>query len=94
MSILSDRFRNRTGKYMTDRKLTGICLSDVPLDVNEGGTAAHDTVLRVTLDIPESELAEWELVEEGKPYREWLIPARIINQCGVISIVGDEEELP
>ena len=51
-------------------------------------------MLRVTLDIPESELAEWELVEEGKPYREWLIPARIINQCGVISIVGDEEELP
>jgi hypothetical protein len=25
------------------------------------------------------ELSEFEWVEEGKPYREWLIPAEVIN---------------
>jgi hypothetical protein len=27
----------------------------------------------------ESDLARYEWVEDGKPYREWLIPARIVN---------------
>jgi hypothetical protein len=43
-SILSRGFRDGTGKYMTDREFSGVWLSDVPLDVNDGGTAAHDTV--------------------------------------------------
>ena len=76
---------------MTDRTIGGVWLSERPLDVNEGGTAAHDTVLRVTLDIPESELAEWECIEEGKPYREWAIPADIVNRCGVVALVGDDD---
>ena len=73
---------------MTDLELTGIFLSDIPLGVNDGATVAHDTVLRVTLDIPESDLAERELVEEGKGYREWGVPAEIINQCGVVLMLG------
>jgi hypothetical protein len=53
--------------------------------------AAHDTVLSLSLDIPEAELAEWEWVEEGKPYREWLIPADIINRHGVVALVEDDQ---
>lgn len=76
---------------MTDLELTGVFLSDIPLGVNEGATVAHDTLLRVTLDIPVSDLAELELVEEGKGYREWVVPAVIINRCGVVLIVGDDD---
>lgn len=90
--ILSGGFRDRTAKYMTDRTISGVWLSERPLDVNEGGTAAHDTVLRVTLDIPESGLAEWECIEEGKPYREWVIPADIVNQYGVVLMLGEDAD--
>jgi hypothetical protein len=48
-------------------------------------------LLRVTLDIPESKLAEWEWVEDGKPYREWRIPAEVINRRGVVSRVEDDQ---
>lgn len=89
--ILSDGFRDRTAKYMTGVELTGVFLSDIPLGVNEGATVAHDTVLQVTLDIPESDLAERELVEEGKGYREWVVPAEIVNQYGVVLIVGEDD---
>jgi hypothetical protein len=43
----------------------------VPLDVNEG--AEGDTLLRIDLSMPESDIADYEWIEEGKPYREWLI---------------------
>jgi hypothetical protein len=91
--ILSGGFRDQAAKYMTDLELTGVFLSDIPLDVNAGATLAHDTVLRVTLDISESDLAERELVEEGKGYREWVVPAEIINRYGVVLIVGDNDGL-
>jgi len=26
------------------------------------------------------DLDEWELVEEGKPYREWCVPAELLNR--------------
>jgi hypothetical protein len=48
-------------------------------------------VLRVNLDVLESELAYWEWVEDGEAYREWLIPAEIANQRGVVTLLGDDE---
>jgi hypothetical protein len=89
MSILSDGFRDATGNYLTDRESSGVWLSDVPLGVNEGCTG--DTLLRVTLNLSESKAADWEWVEEGKPYREWQIPADIINRCGVVALVEDDD---
>ncbi len=44
----------------------------MPLDVNEG--AKGDALLRVTLELSGEELLKYEWIEEGKPYREWLIP--------------------
>jgi hypothetical protein len=41
------------------------------LDANEG--AAVEVLLEVSLKLSENELAE-EWIEEGKAYREWLIP--------------------
>ena len=42
--------------------------------------------------IPESELGEYEWIEEGKPYREWLAPAELINAKGTVVACSEEEE--
>jgi len=76
-SIIKHGFRDGTGTYMTNTVLTGVWLSKVPLDSNEG--AEGDVLLEVTIDITEAELTYYEVVEEGKPYREWLIPADWLN---------------
>jgi hypothetical protein len=78
-AILKTGFRDATGTYLTDQRWSGVWLSNVPLGVNEGAPPSH-IVLEVILNKAESELADYEWVEEGKIYREWLIPARIVNQ--------------
>ena len=74
---------------MTDREWEGVWFWDRPLDENEGG--GGDTLL--TIDIPENAIAEYEWIEDGKPYREFLIPASLANQYGPPKIVEDEDEL-
>jgi hypothetical protein len=50
-------------------------VSTSPLGISEG--AVGDTIL--TLDVPDALFEECEWVEDGKPYREALIPADEIN---------------
>ena len=76
--ILENGFRDGKGTYMTSMMLEGVFLSDRPLDENEG---AHGLVV-LKLEIPESVLVPYELVEEDKPYREFCIPAETVNQHG------------
>jgi hypothetical protein len=83
-AIKRDGFRDGTGTYLTDREWTGVWLSDRPADANEG--AFGDTILRVA--IPDDvDLDDFEWIEEGKPIREWLVPADLLNACCTISIV-------
>lgn len=77
-AILSDGFRDGHGRYMTDRELSGVWFSSEPLDENEG--AAGDTLLM--LELPAALFEEFECVEEGKTYREALIPAEVVNGYG------------
>jgi hypothetical protein len=56
----------------------------VPLDANDG--VMGDALLAVTFD-----LAPFEWVEEGKGYREWLVPAAFINAKMSVRLVEDEE---
>lgn len=77
-AILKAGFRDATGTYGTMRRWSGVWLSNVPLDVNEG--CKGPVVLEVTLNMDESDLTKYEWVEEGKGYREWLIPAKIVNR--------------
>ena len=51
----------------------------MPLDGNEG--ADDDTLLQ--LELPEQTIADYEWIEDGKGYRDWLIPARLVNEKGV-----------
>jgi hypothetical protein len=74
--ILHGGFRDATGSYMTDREWTGVWVSDVPLDIREG--AKGDDLVEV--DLPEEVFAEYEWVEEGRFYREALIPAEVLNR--------------
>lgn len=68
--ILRNGFRDGAGTYMTGHMQTGVFVSDYPLDENEG--ARGDVVL--ALRIPDELFGEYEWIEEGKPYREAMIP--------------------
>ena len=87
--IVSDGFRDSTGFYLIARETSGVWLSNVPLDANEGTTG--DTVLLVDSVLSEKEIAQFEWIEEGKPYREWQIPAKLINENASIRVATDEE---
>ena len=72
---------------MTHATLRGVFLSDRPLGSQEGAGPLSDseaTVLAVEFGVPLRELADYELIEEGKPYREWCIPAHVIRRCGKV----------
>src|SRR6516165_2348302 len=89
--ILRDGFRDGTGTYMTDQLWTGVWLSNVPLDGNEG--ASGNVLLQV--ELPSEEIvADYEWIEEGEGmgYREWLIPAALINTEGKITVVEEDGE--
>jgi hypothetical protein len=43
-----------------------------------------------SIDIPESVIADYEWIEAGKPYREFLIPADVVNRYGPPHVVEDE----
>jgi hypothetical protein len=55
-------------------------LSDRPLDENKG--ACSEAYFEVQIE--RSLVEEYEWIEEGKPYREFLVPATIINRYGTI----------
>jgi len=84
-AIKSGGFRDTTGSYFTDREFSGVWLSNVPLDLNDG--AAGDVLFEITLELPDTAIAEYEWVEEGKPYREWLMPAALLNARAKLSEV-------
>jgi hypothetical protein len=75
-AILDEGFRDGCGSYGTAHEYRGVWLSDTPLDVNEGVVGGEV----VAVDISEDALADYEWVEDAKPYREWLVPADVVNR--------------
>jgi len=57
-------------------------LSDRPLHNTEG--ASGDTVLQI--EIAEEVVAPYEWVKEDKPFREWLVPATVLNKAGQVKL--------
>jgi len=86
-SILKDGFRDGEGTYLTETMHRGVWLSDRPLDFGQGAKG-NDLLL---LDIPEDDISPFEWIEEGKPYREFLVPAEIINRFGPPDHVDEDE---
>lgn len=86
-AILAEGFRDGFGLYLTAQLWSGVWLSDKPLDENEG--AKGDDLL--ALDIPEDAIAEFEWVQEPSfGYREWLVPAEVVNRYPCRLVVEDE----
>jgi hypothetical protein len=86
-AILSDGFRDNTGSYMM-AEVTGVWLGDSPMDINEGPTG--DQVLRV--EFPDDvDLGDFEVIEDEKPYREWCVPAALINEHATVTLMTDDE---
>ena len=90
-AILQDGFRD--GYWFTPGigKPRGAFVSaGWPLDENEG--ARGDIVL--ALDVPEALFVAFELVEQGKTYREAMIPAARLNDYrATLSLAVSEEEI-
>jgi hypothetical protein len=91
--ILEEGFADRPRAWPAGTDLAGVWLSDVPLDLNDH--ARHHYDIHLMLDgLEEDELAQFELLEEGREdrsYREWLVPSEIVNSKGRISILTEEE---
>jgi hypothetical protein len=87
-SILREGFRDGTGSYgCVGITLTGVFVSDLPVDENEGakGYAVLET------NVPEGfDLDGFGIVEEGRPPWEWLIPAAVLNRWPVRLLSEDE----
>ena len=88
--ILDQGFRDREALYGVigaNKTFRGVWLSDRPLDAAD--CIDGDTLLKI--EIPETLLVDYEWIEDGKHYREWLIPAEVVNACGPPAVCEDEE---
>lgn len=85
--IISEGFRDHEGTYMTGTMHTGVWLSDIPLSVMEG--AKGNDLL--TLEISDEVLAEYEWVQEQSTYREFLIPAEVVNAYGPPELCDEDD---
>lgn len=46
-------------------------------------------MLAIDLRMMESKIAQYEVIEDGKTYREWLIPAKQINEKAAVRIIDE-----
>jgi hypothetical protein len=89
-SILREGFRDGEGSYMViGTTFSGVWLSNYPLECNEG--AKGDQLLEITLP-DDLDISDHEWAEEGKPYREWLVPAEVLTQHGRVRLLSADEE--
>ena len=77
-------FRDNRGSYGlsyengTPFYISGVFFSDRPLDCNDG--LSQDVSQVFVIEIPCDVIDPYELVEEGKGYREWCIPTVVVNK--------------
>lgn len=91
-AILHEGFRDGEGSYMlVGMTLRGVFLADVPVGCNEG--AKGEDVLEVVLP-DDVDLDDYEIVDESglATYREWCVPAELINTRGRVRLLSPEEE--
>jgi hypothetical protein len=89
--VVNAGFENHSGRYLTEQEWEGVWVSDAPLDCNEGVSNGATVLIEIELALPESDITDYEWVEEGKPYREWLLPAELINAHAKARVLSEEE---
>jgi hypothetical protein len=86
-NILAEGFRDRIGYYLTGEPWSGVWVSNIPLDANEG--AKGDTLLKLISRMSADDIAGYEWIEKGKGYREWLVPAELLNTRCKVKLAQD-----
>ena len=83
-AILAKGFTDATGSFGTRERYTGVLLKNQPVAVNE----IDITLIEVELDLDEDALAAYERREKGRSYREWLVPAVLVNAHTNLRIIA------
>jgi len=76
-AISKEGFKNHAGYYGTTKLFKGVWISNVILDVQ---VLRGEKNIIFVLDIPEKIISYYEWIEKDKPYREFLVPAKILNR--------------
>ncbi len=85
--ILRDGFGEDSGTYLTATDHSGVWLFDRPVDKRMGG--GEDAVM-LELEVPAAIALPFES-SVSLPYRQFLMPARILNHYGPPSVSQDAE---
>lgn len=89
--ILSTGFTDTCGDYGFKNirggplSLSGVWFADRPLDDFDCDKSFADPIV-LEVDVDPDVIEEFSLVEPGTHYREWLIPAKIVNRYPVIIV--------
>lgn len=88
-AILANGFRDNHGFILagTSVELSGVFVSDRPLDASEG--AKGRDLLRVALDATEAEIDQYEIKDDEGTYREWCVPAALLNERATVALVDE-----
>lgn len=70
-------------------RFKGVWLEDVPLNCHVGANDSH--LLKVALDLSDEEIDTYECKRKGCSYREWLVPAAILNDMATVEIENVDE---
>lgn len=87
--ILARGFRDNRGFILagTSLELSGVFVSDRPLDANEGAKGRE--LLQIQLDATEAEIDQYEIKDPEGTYREWCVPAALLNERGTTRLCDE-----
>ena len=90
MQIIERGFKNEELKYQASKRYYGVCLTDRPLEIKDGG----DEFKLLVIEIPEDIITPFEWYDKTKPYREFIVPAELINsyERPRLYSAGDQQE--
>lgn len=97
-AILAGGFRDHTAPYGMTEALTGVWFSDVPLDAADIPYVTGDLL---EIELPEEDIQYYECVyldpDTDEPlrmnrYREWILPADLVNTRGNVRLITEEAE--
>jgi hypothetical protein len=89
-SIAEQGFPNVTAGPLTRAPGTGVWLTERPV-MSGDGLGRMDAWFEIAID--ESLLLPFEWMEPGMAYRQWIVPADIINEHGLVRSLDETEAL-
>ena len=85
-SIRQGGFRDAEGNYLTTSMHRGVWLASRPMDWQDAGFDERAVMSVLEVEIPEELVEPFEWAEEGKPYREFLVPEELVNRSPIQSV--------